>query len=119
VATWQGVCDVQVDIDSEVKKVVAKDLRLSMCINEILKEAVSNAVRHGDAQTVQISLKLADDGVIDLIIANDGKAPRIGVRKGLGSNLLDELTVSWSLSFDSATDRTILVARLPFSRSQA
>jgi signal transduction histidine kinase len=119
VATWQGVCDIQVDIDSAVKKVVSKDPRLSMCVNEILKEAISNAVRHGDARTAQASLKLADEGVIDLTVANDGKAPRIGVRKGLGSNLLDELTVGWSLDFDSATDQTILTARLPFSRSQA
>jgi signal transduction histidine kinase len=119
VATWQGVCDVQVDIDSAVKKVVTKDLRLSMCINEILKEAVSNAVRHGDAQTAQVSLKLADDGVIELTVANDGQAPRMGGRKGIGSNLLDELTVDWSLGFDSTTDQTILTARLPFSRSQA
>ena len=119
VATWQGVCDIQVDIDSAVKKVVTKDPRLSMCVNEILKEAISNAVRHGDARTAQASLKLADEGVIDLTVTNDGKAPRIGVRKGLGSNLLDELTVDWSLDFDSATDQTILTARLPFSRSQA
>jgi len=119
VATWQGVCDIQVDIDSSVKKIAAKDPRLSMCINEILKEAVSNAVRHGDARIARASLTLADDGVIDLTVANDGHAPRIRVRKGLGSNLLDELTVDWSLDFDSATEQTILTARLPFSRSQA
>jgi two-component sensor histidine kinase len=119
VATWQGVCDVDVQVDSEVKKLVSKDSRLSMCVNEILKEAVSNAVRHGDARTAQVSLKLADEGVLDLTVSNDGQAPRIGGRKGLGSNLLDELTVDWSLGFDSATDQTILTARLPFSRSQA
>lgn len=119
VATWQGVCDIDVQIDSAIKKIVAKDSRLSMCVNEILKEAVSNAVRHGDARTAKVSLNLADEGVLNLTVTNDGYAPRIGGRKGLGSNLLDELTVNWSLGFDSATDQTILTARLPFSRSQA
>ena len=119
VATWQGVCDIQVEIDAAVKKVVSKDPRLSMCVNEILKEAISNAVRHGDARTAQVSLAVADGGVIELTVANDGLAPRISGRKGLGSNLLDELTVDWSLGFDSATDQTILTARLPFPRSQA
>ena len=90
-----------------------------MCVNEIVKEAISNAVRHGDARTAQVSMKLAEDGVINLTVANDGYAPRIGVRKGLGGALLDELTVDWSLDFDSATDQTILTARLPFSRVQA
>jgi signal transduction histidine kinase len=119
VATWQGVCEIDIEIEPAVKKIVTKDPRLSMCVNEILKEAVSNAVRHGDARTAQVSLNLADEGVLNLRVTNDGYAPRIGGRKGLGSNLLDELTVDWALSFDSATDQTILTARLPFSTSQA
>jgi signal transduction histidine kinase len=119
VSTWQGVCDIDIEIAPNIKKVVAKDSRLSMCVNEIVKEAISNAVRHGDARTAQVSMKLAEDGVINLTVVNDGHAPRIGVRKGLGGALLDELTVDWSLDFDSATDQTILTARLPFSRVQA
>ena len=119
VATWQGVCEIDIEIEPAVKKIVSKDPRLSMCVNEILKEAVSNAVRHGDARTAQVSLNIADEGVLNLRVTNDGYAPRIGGRKGLGSNLLDELTVDWALSFDSATDQTILTARLPFSTSQA
>ncbi|AIC48056.1 sensor histidine kinase [Rhodoluna lacicola] len=119
IATWQGVCDVDLDVQPEVKKLVSKDPRLSMCVNEIVKEAVSNAVRHGDARTAQVSIKLAADGLIDLTVKNDGQAPRIGVRHGLGGALLDELTVDWSLDFDSATDQTILSARLPFSTAQA
>lgn len=119
ISTWQGVCDIDIDIQANIKKVVSKDSRLSMCVNEIVKEAISNAVRHGDARTAQVSMKLAEDGVINLTVANDGYAPRIGVRKGLGGALLDELTVDWSLDFDSATDQTILTARLPFSRVQA
>ncbi len=119
VSTWQGVCDIDIEIAPNIKKFVAKDSRLSMCVNEIVKEAISNAVRHGDARTAQVSMKLAEDGVINLTVVNDGHAPRIGVRKGLGGALLDELTVDWSLDFDSATDQTILTARLPFSRVQA
>jgi len=119
VSTWQGVCEIDIAIEPKLKKIVTKDSRLSMCVNEILKEAVSNAVRHGNARTAQVSLKLADDGVLDLTVTNDGYAPRIGGRKGVGSNLLDELTVDWSLGFNSATDQTILTARLPFLTSQA
>ena len=119
ISTWQGVCEIDLDVEENIKKVVAKDSRLTMCVNEIVKEAISNAVRHGDARTAQVSLKLADDGVIDLTVKNDGYAPGIVARKGIGATLLDELTVDWSLGFDSATDQTILTARLPFSRAQA
>ena len=119
ISTWQGVCDIDVQIQPEVKKLVSKDSRLSMCVNEIVKEAVSNAVRHGDARTAQVSLRIADDGVLDLRVANDGREPKLGGRRGLGGELFDELTVDWSLDFDSATDQTILSARLPFSTAQA
>jgi signal transduction histidine kinase len=119
ISTWQGVCDIDVQIQPEVKKLVSKDPRLSMCVNEIVKEAISNAVRHGDARTAQVSLRIADDGVLDLRVANDGREPKLGGRRGLGGELFDELTVDWSLDFDSATDQTILSAQLPFSTAQA
>ena len=117
--TWQGICEIDLDIDEAIKKVVTKDSHLSMCVNEIVKEAISNAVRHGDARSAKVSLTSAADGVIDLTVKNDGFAPGFRTTKGLGTTLLDELTVSWSLDFDSATDETVLSARLPFSRSQA
>lgn len=119
VATWQGVCDITVEIAPELKRQVSKDARLSMCINEILKEAISNAVRHGDAQTASIDLRVTQDGLIELKVANDGKPPVLAGRKGLGSALLDELTLDWQLSVDENRDQTVLLAHLPFSGSQA
>ena len=119
VSTWQGVCDIEVEVSPELKKVISRDVRLSMCINEILKEAVSNAVRHGDAQKAWVSVGAPSGGVIELSVANDGIAPMTGGRRGIGSGLLDELTVDWSLNYDENNSRTILRARLPFSSLQA
>jgi two-component sensor histidine kinase len=119
VSTWQGVCDIEVEVSPELKKVISRDVRLSMCVNEILKEAVSNAVRHGDAQKAWVSVGAPSGGVIELSVANDGFAPMTGGRRGIGSGLLDELTVDWSLGYDENNSRTILRARLPFSSLQA
>ena len=119
VSTWQGVCDIEVEVSPELKKVISRDVRLSMCVNEILKEAVSNAVRHGDAQKAWVSVGAPSGGVIELSVANDGFAPTTGGRRGIGSGLLDELTVDWSLGYDENNSRTILRARLPFSSLQA
>ena len=119
VSTWQGVCDIEVEVSPELKKVISRDVRLSMCVNEILKEAVSNAVRHGDAQKAWVTVGAPSGGVIELSVANDGIAPMTGGRRGIGSGLLDELTVDWSLNYDENNSRTILRARLPFSSLQA
>jgi signal transduction histidine kinase len=119
VETRQGVCEIDFEISAELKKLIAKDVRLSMCVNEIFKEAVSNAVRHGDARTASIAMKIEDSGLIELTVANDGNRPLLGGRKGVGSALLDELTVDWQLSVDENRDQTVLLAHLPFSKSQA
>lgn len=118
VSTWQGVCDIDVAVTPTVKSLISRDTRLTMCVNEILKEAVSNAVRHGDARQAWVSIGTPTDGVLELAVANDGLAPK-GSRRGLGSGMLDELTVDWSLGFDKVTNRTILRARLPFSITPA
>jgi signal transduction histidine kinase len=108
VATWQGVCEIDIQIEAAPKKIIGADSRLSMCVNEILKEAVSNAVRHGDARRVGVEVKLLD-----------GRPPMIDRRHGLGSSLLDELTVNWQLAYLENRDQTVLFAHLPFSGSQA
>lgn len=119
IATWQGVCDVEFEVSPELKKIIAKDARLSMCVNEIVKEAVSNAVRHGDAQNATISLTAFSSALIQLEVINDGFHPTSRMRKGLGAAMLDELTVDWQLSVDKNRDQTVLLAHLPFSKSQA
>lgn len=119
IATWQGVCDIEVEVSAELKKIISRDVRLSMCVNEILKEAVSNAVRHGDAQKAWVRVGAPSGGVVELSVANDGLAPMTGGRRGVGSGLLDELTVDWSLGYDQNYGQTILRARLPFSTPQA
>ncbi len=117
--TWQGVCEVKYEISTELKKILARDTRLSMCVNEICKEAISNAVRHGDARRAKIDMQIDAAGLIELCVTNDGAAPSASGRKGLGSALLDELTLDWQLSVDENRDQTVLLAHLPFSGSQA
>jgi signal transduction histidine kinase len=117
--TWQGVCDIEIAIPADLKKVIAKDARLSMCVNEIFKEAISNAVRHGNARSANIAVRTLDGKLIEIEIINDGLPPSAAGRKGLGSALLDELAVDWQLSVVENRDQTVLLAHLPFSSPQA
>jgi anti-sigma regulatory factor (Ser/Thr protein kinase) len=87
-----------------------------MCLNEILKEAVSNAVRHGDATAVDVQIVLTQNE-IELQVLNDGRPAISTSRKGLGSTMFDDLTISWQLARDYDADKTVLSARLPFGYS--
>lgn len=118
VSTWQGVCDIDVKISPALKKIITADARLSMCVNEVLKEAISNAVRHGDARHANISLTEIESGVVEVSVSNDGERPRASKRKGLGSAMLDELALDWTLTYEPNGYQTVLIAHLPFSKTQ-
>ncbi len=119
VDTWQGVCDIEIEIETALKRQISKDSKLSMCINEILKEAVSNAVRHGNARSLSVQIAELEKGLLVIEVANDGRPPVFDRRHGLGSSMLDELTLKWQLAYVENRDQTVLLAHLPFSGSQA
>ena len=122
VETWSGVCEIEVEMHPEIRQEISQDPKMVLCVNEILKEAVSNAVRHGDAERAWVLISKAESGdqsIIDLVVRNDGRTLLTGTRKGIGSKLLDELTLDWSLKAEEERGQTILEARLPFSRVEA
>ena len=108
---WAGVCAIGLDIDLRASRALATNQGSAYCVNEILKEAIGNAVRHGGANGVVAKITRDRDDFIDLEIQNDGSAPRKGWKKGIGSRMLDDITTSWSL--DRSGRLTTLKARLP------
>lgn len=98
-AALAGLCEAQRHrmgpaIDLRVAP-QAKDLSedVSLCLYRVAQEALGNAVRHADAQHVEIALQIEDDHV-DLTIADDGKGFEVEgeSRKGLGLMSIDERT---------------------------
>ena len=93
---WDGLLDVTVDISlpSDPHPAVTRSLL------PVINEGLANALRHGMAQTVTVSVSENDDHtVVDII--DDGVGFRAG-KPGLGSALFDEVSGGkWSIS---ATD---------------
>ncbi len=109
--SWAGVCAIGLEIDLRASRALATNQGSAYCVNEILKEAIGNAVRHGGANGVVAKITRDRDDFIDLEIQNDGTAPRKGWKKGIGSRMLDDITTSWSL--ERSGRLTTLTARLP------
>lgn len=110
-SAWKGVCAVFVDVDMRAERALQLISGTAYCVNEIVKEAVGNAVRHGGATGVQVTISRIDDDVLDIRIQNDGKAVPKNFAKGIGSRMLDDITMAWSL--ESSGKLTTLTARLP------
>lgn len=110
VTTWDGVCEVRASIDDAANTLIADDLVTRACVIDILTDAVSNAVRHGKAEAVSIRISSPLD-VLVIDVQDNGTAVAEGLSTGLGSALLDECALTWSLT--RRDDGHLLHAVLP------
>ena len=115
VATWSGICEVKFNITDRANRALVRDPDARMCVNEICKEAVSNAVRHGEANQVDIAIDRTADELLIIEASDNGRGVGKVAKSGVGSSMLDDLTVRWSLTNNRASSRTVLEALLPLS----
>jgi signal transduction histidine kinase len=119
VTTWSGICEIKFEISERAKRSLGRDANARMCVNEICKEAVSNAVRHGEAKNILISIDRSNDELLIIEAADNGRGVSGEPIPGVGSRMLDDLTVDWSISNNRAIARTVLEAHLPLAAISA
>lgn len=111
VLLWEGALDVQINIEQDAEKALDEDQAAARCALEVCREAVTNAVKHGSAEQVKISISHGE-GFVLIKAINDG----INLTKqlsGQGINLYREVAHSYSLT-DQAEGVT-LELQLPLS----
>jgi|688.fasta_scaffold130288_3 signal transduction histidine kinase len=106
VQLWQGVCEVRVSVEEDLLTAISANQVTSHCINEIVKEGVSNAIRHGHAKSVEISILEDSADSIQIEVSNDGVSD-FSDRQGVGSQMLDEITMNWSRELTSSGVRLV------------
>ena len=116
--TWEGIMSVQVSTKGPEFKKLAADLWAGFCANEIIKEGLSNAFRHGAAKKAVIGFESEKPGFVTIAISNDGKSLSKARTSGLGSQLLDEIAYPWSLSKVPGVG-TVLRAQIPVGKAKA
>lgn len=96
---WHGTLKINVNESDDALASLRKDETGNMVAVEIIREAISNAVRHGQAKTIDISMILngPQAKTMTIRIDNDGVSENADLTPGFGSKLLDQLTTSWSL----------------------
>jgi two-component sensor histidine kinase len=115
-ATWRGICDIRTNISDRAARALRSNNDACLCVNEIIKEAVSNAVRHGEAKVVNIAIDRHDDFSLEIQVSNDGVPLRAQNELGVGSRLIEELTTDWTIDSSKATGQTVFKANLPLQR---
>jgi hypothetical protein len=95
---WQDIAPITLQVQNEIPRILKAQPITSECLLEIVREGVSNAIRHGKANQVDIEIALRDREVISVRITNDGSADLSVNQAGYGTKLLDEITHSWNLT---------------------
>jgi len=113
--TWSGVADIDWHVVAPARERLQADSLCALAISDLAVEAVSNAVRHGRARRVDIAISVEGGDLAVLRVVDDGVRGKQST-PGLGTTLLTQCTVDWSLS---ATAPTTLSARLPLGGTPA
>jgi hypothetical protein len=108
-STWEGLCGVRLVADGGTPAAIDEDPVCADIAVEIVTEAVSNAVRHGNARSIEVTASEQGQALI-LTIRDDGSG-EAGFDAGLGTRLLDDCSLSWSRGVSDG--RMLLNVSLP------
>jgi signal transduction histidine kinase len=111
IEVWDGVVEIKLpEIPTDLSKALAENQAASACLAEVIREAVSNAVKHGAAKQIEVKVEKAARNLISVMVSNDGKPLSKQTDTGYGSSILDEVALNWSL--ESTGELTLLRAQI-------
>ena len=93
---WDGLCTITMSDPQDLTPRIDDSLPTAAAATEVVREAVGNAIRHGGATTVVISLDSDDERLLSIVVADNGTGVVEGASPGLGSDLFDALAFRWS-----------------------
>ena len=108
---WLGLLDVDLHIDQELKSVRNERVRE---LGEVIEEVISNSMRHGKAQKVDLRVIKSGDKDIQIIATDDAAIapPEYQGRFGLGTRIFNLASDGrWSLTrVESGTEFKLTMA---------
>lgn len=100
---WSGLCDVSVEIDPRLAAIPGRRARDA---GRVVEEGLSNAIRHGGADVLNVRVIGTETEVV-IEVQDNGSGPA-GGGPGLGSALLANVSSSWVLEACSSAPESAL-----------
>lgn len=95
---WGGLCEITVNDPGNLIIQIDESASIAASASEIVRESVSNAVRHGSATLVSIFIDSSVERLVSIEIGDNGSGLDKNAVLGLGSELFDSLAFRWSRS---------------------
>lgn len=94
---WTGLCTVTTHVNAAAQTALASSPPASAAVADVAREGLNNAVFHGQAQNVDISISALESRTVLVSVTSDGQEPPRTPREGLGTQLLNTVTQAWAL----------------------
>lgn len=92
---WEGLCEFEIDIEPKAN---IQSAAFAQVVGRVVEEGVSNAIRHGRATRINISVSRINDDRYLVLVADNGRGFE-SVAPGMGSAYLTQVSGSnWSLN---------------------
>jgi hypothetical protein len=114
---WGDSLEINFAADRALLDELANDAVATRVVVEVIREAITNAVKHGAATKISISLVRNLVGV-RVTVENDGLPPQPQAA-GLGTEMFDEVSSGWSLAQTAEGTRLELEIALANQRPDA
>jgi signal transduction histidine kinase len=95
---WSDAAEITVEIPDSLEAAITKQPLASEALIEISREFITNAIKHGRATRVGLTVSRVDDLRVSIEVIDDGQGLPPGAKPGFGSKLLSELSLSWNQS---------------------
>jgi signal transduction histidine kinase len=106
---WSDTVDIMWSVPPRVEELLKEDAELNETVCEILREAISNGVRHGVAKEISIELQWQPHALLIKVI-DDGVGFAENYRTGLGTEMLNAVCLEWSR--ERVDNKSLLIAKL-------
>lgn len=114
-SVWSGLCSIDVDVDrASLRRLNATE---TSAVLVVVEELCTNAIRHGSAHRIHVGVSTKHRDHVSIEVTSNENEPTNSTTRGLGSTLLDEMTLSWTR--ETTADGTKTLALVPISRRSA
>lgn len=101
--SWRSIAEVKKFTDPQTEVALLNDPAGCAILTDIVMEACSNAVRHGNSTQLDISYALVDKQV-ELTVTDNGIWPSTSRESGLGTELMRACAIKLEISSKDATN---------------
>jgi hypothetical protein len=113
------MCEVDFTVGDGVDDALASNPDVGETVLVTSLEIINNAIRHGRATQLCLSIERASEDMLTVTGKNNGE-PLGDYQPGLGMSMFDELAVHWSMaSTDDLTTITAFIAARPATETDA